>query len=170
MKLQELQYKPLAIAVRKTSEWHTTGVVRNADPARGNPASVSVKCKKCGTLRGDNAPVFVNTTEEYLIRLHRCPTCEPTEAQKAGGYKAARVCSIPVSEEMKSVTGNCLRKALKRAKDKEERERTANLAEPLKSNTRLKQVGAPSPSSMDVTIPSDCVIGRDWRGQVRGSL
>ncbi len=76
VKLQELQYKPLAIAVRKTSEWHTTNVVRNADPARGDPASVSVKCKKCGTLREDNALVFVK-------RLRSIGTASPVSHMRA---------------------------------------------------------------------------------------
>ena len=69
---QEQQFKGLAVSRRKVGTLFTSSVLRDADPTKGEPTSVHIKCRKCGSTREDNASVFVDASREYVARYHSC--------------------------------------------------------------------------------------------------
>jgi hypothetical protein len=132
--LRKEKHKPLTIALRNNpkAKRHADGTLRGPDPTKGEPTLVATKCKKCGFLSEDNAPVFVAATGAYLARLQPCEKCPISESQAQRGYKRAIVVFLPVSANLLFINEEAFRSQLKRAKAKAK----ANSAEPLKKKPK----------------------------------
>lgn len=54
------------------------GILRTADPKKGDPTSVKVQCPKCKGEGLDTTPLFLNLSGQYVVTLMTCsvPTCE----------------------------------------------------------------------------------------------
>jgi hypothetical protein len=73
-----------------------TGIYRNADPTKGDPVVVRVKCETCNTERDDPSPAFVNLTGAYVARPQTCHSCELNEYDLKKGRKTGERVLIPV--------------------------------------------------------------------------
>ncbi|KAK4034702.1 hypothetical protein C8A01DRAFT_18544, partial [Parachaetomium inaequale] len=110
--LQAVQYKPLTDVRRAMGVNFTSGVYRSADAGAGDPTSVEVKCTKCGWTRTDQTPSFVCVTGEYLNRTIGCEKCPLQSSDVKMGRKTASKTFEPVSNQVRSVTKQAVRKRM----------------------------------------------------------
>jgi hypothetical protein len=57
-----------------------TGVLRDADPGKGEPESVMVRCNDCQTEIADDMTTFLSLTGQYVTPTFTCPKCRKEKA------------------------------------------------------------------------------------------
>lgn len=63
---------------RDDNQYFKGGILRDVDPKKGEPDSVTLKCKSCGRTRLDQVPAFLSYTGEYVWTSPYCfePGCQ----------------------------------------------------------------------------------------------
>jgi hypothetical protein len=57
---------------RSQNQYWKDGILRDADPTKGEPESVDIKCPSCHASRPDEAPAFLSYTGQYVLPAVRC--------------------------------------------------------------------------------------------------